>query len=758
LNSSEEFRKYPQRAGAARPGRWYAFGPFRLDPLNRLLLRDGEALPLGPTVVETLLVLLENHGELVSKEEILKSVWPDTVVEESNLSHNISVLRKALGEAPGDQRYIQTISKRGYRFVADVREAESAAEPEPVEQARPNLALMPQSAPPLHRRLGPWTALGALVLVSVAAGLALWLSYSRRQSRPGADSNNLPVATFTKLTSQPGEELFPSLAPDGKSFVYSSRASGNWDIYLQRVGGSNPVNLTKDSPADDTQPAFSPGGELIAFRSERDGGGIFVMGATGESVRRVSNFGYSPAWSPDGKEIVCATAGLAAPEFRFARDSQLFAVSLASGEKRLISSKIDFGVQPQWSPHGYRIVYGSMGPMNTLASPPALGAPPAIGGAQREIWTVAALGGANPAPMVVDEHVNWGPVWSPGGKYLYFSSDRGGSMNVWRVAIDEESGKPLGPPEPVTTPSRYTGHLTFSRDGRRMAYVEQLASSNIQRVGFDAVRQTVVGRPTAVTQGSEEMIAPDVSPDGQWLAFVSWGKQEQIFVARTDGADVRQLTDGDSQKRLARWSPDGERISFYSNRTGKSQIWTIKRDGSDLRQLTYEARGGTGPAVWSPDGSRLAYCVSGYGVYILQTAKSWAEQSPEALPQTGNPSEWISAWSWSGDGRKLLVQHWRTVDGVTTGFSTYSLDSRKYERLTEIGDRPRWLKDNRRLLFHDRGKLWLMDTVSRKTREIFEVSPHEIGERFAISLDNRAIYFSRMAKEADIWLAEFNSR
>ncbi len=247
-------------------------------------------------------------------------------------------------------------------------------------------------------------------------------------------------------------------------------------------------------------------------------------------------------------------------------------------------------------------------------------------------------------------------------------------MNLWRVAIHEKSGKALGPPEPVTTPSPYTGHLTFSRDGRRIAYVQQLPARNIQKVGFDPFRQTAAGELVALTRGSREMFAPDVSPDGEWLAFTSWGQQEDVFIARTDGSDLRQLTNDAYKDRLPRWSPDGGRIAFYSVRSGR-----------------YE----------------------------------------------------------------LAVQHWRTADGVTSGFSVYSLGSRKYERLTDFGSRPRWLKDNRRLLFHHEGKIWLIDSRSRKAREVLSAAPHEIDGRFAISPDNRTIYFGLVHTEADVWLMEF---
>lgn len=106
-----------------------------------------------------------------------------------------------------------------------------------------------------------------------------------------------------QLTDQSGTEYFPALAPDGKSFVYAAEHKGNFDVFSQRVGGKNATSLTADSVANETQPAFSPDGERIAFRSEREPKGIYVMGATGENLRRGSDFGFHPLWSPDGTKL-----------------------------------------------------------------------------------------------------------------------------------------------------------------------------------------------------------------------------------------------------------------------------------------------------------------------------------------------------------------------------------------------------------------------------------------------------------------------
>ena len=285
--------------------------------------------------------------------------------------------------------------------------------------------------------------------------------------------------------------------------MYASDTSGNWDIYLQSVSGERAINLTEGVEADDTQPAFSPDGEQILFRSERDGGGLFVMGRTGESVKRAADFGYNPAWAPDGKRIVCATGMTLTTRNR--TPSELWIIDTASGEKKLLTD--DDAAQPHWSPRGHRIAFWSL-----------------FEGA--EIWTIPADGG-EPVRVTEDGYFDWNPVWSPDGKYLYFSSDRGGSQNLWRVAISEESGEALGNPEPVTSGVAAEAlHLSLSGDGRKVAYVAQTVASNIHKVDFDPTTGETLGSPAPVTRGSNRFFVTDTSPDGEWLTGRTGSKQQ----------------------------------------------------------------------------------------------------------------------------------------------------------------------------------------------------------------------------------------
>jgi Tol biopolymer transport system component len=573
-----------------------------------------------------------------------------------------------------------------------------------------------------QHKLATALVLGAVIMVS--AGV-LYL-FSRRSPLPKQAA--LLNTTFTQLTDQAGPEYFPSLSPDGKSFVYAAYASGNWDIYLQRVGGKNPINLTKDSPADDTQPAFSPDGEHIAFRSEREGGGIFVMGATGESVKRLTDFGYNPAWSPDGKEIASADEGIIEPSSRV-KASRLWAVNVATGEKRLITN-ID-AVQPNWSPHGYRIAY--QGRRNEV---------------QRDIWTIPAEGG-DPVEVTNDPAMDWDAVWSPDGNYLYFVSDRGGSMNLWRVAIEEKTGKVLGSAQAVTTPSPYVAHLSFSSDGRHLAYANMVRTGNLQQVSFDPVRETVVGQPVRVTQSSRVAFVPNISSDGEWLTFdTQTDKQEDIFVVRRDGSGLRQLTDDSYKDRAPRWSPNGKRVVFFSDRTGNWEIWMINADGSGLQQVTYTGGTAIGP-IWSPDGTRLIYRIVGSSPSIIEVGKSWQQQTPQSLPPSISDREnQFFVWSWSADGRKLAEHQGRGNAGIVI----YSFDSQQYEKLSDFGAFPVWLSDSRRLLFQNQGKLYVIDSQSKKFHEVLSVAPHDFGNGVTLPRDDRFIYFSLLTTEADIWM------
>ncbi|MCX6636133.1 MAG: hypothetical protein NT090_13790, partial [Acidobacteria bacterium] len=571
--------------------------------------------------------------------------------------------------------------------------------------------------------------------VAAAVGVAL-VAFAAWYGTTRLGSPKRTELRFTQLTDQPGEEMYPSLSPDGNTFVYASQAAGNWDIYLQRVGGQTAINLTKDSPADDTQPAFSPDAQWIAFRSERAGGGIFVMGATGESPRRVSSVGYFPAWSPDGKKIAYSTGSFPQPESRSMATSQIFVIDVDTGERRLLTGGMRDAIQAQWSPNGYRIAFFALDVKGV-----------------RDVWTMSATG-QDRRPVTGDAALDWSPMWSPDGKYLYFASDRGGAMNLWRVSIEERSGKPLGRPEPISTPSSYAAYLSFSRDGRRGLYASLSKRSNLQSVGFDPVRGVTVGEMVPVLRGSHVAMTPAVSPDGNWLAFHGGEGQDKLYVVRANGEEMRRLTEDRHVNRVPRWSRDGQWIAFMSNRSGAMQIWAIRPDGSGLRQIS--AGGEDRYPVWSPDGRRLAYNQGPRGSFVIEFDKSPKEQAPARVPVEIEPGGWFGVTDWSHDGQ-LLLGHMRRADGTSNGIGIYSLADGSFEKVSEIGFLPRWLSDCRRILFWHEGRLYLVDRRSRTPREVLAPSGVQgtMDQNFDISPDNRRIYFSLMASEADIWLLEW---
>jgi eukaryotic-like serine/threonine-protein kinase len=594
----------------------------------------------------------------------------------------------------------------------------------------------------LGRHLSNSMMLAAVFLLVVTAAIVLYFALRRQELPSGEKLAPTAAANFTvtQLTFQPDQELYPSLTPDGKAVIYAARPSGDWDIYWLRVGGRNPRNLTEDSPANDTHPAFSPDGERIVFRSERDKGGIFVMGATGESVKRLTNFGFYPAWSPDGREVTFSSQDFIDPNVRQMDPSSVWVVTLSTGEKRqLTDPKTGDAVQPAWSPAGVRIAYWGKHK-----------------GGQRDIWTIPALAGGAPVQVTDDAAFDWNPVWSPDGKFLYFASDRGGSMNLWRVPIDEQTGQVTGPPAPLNTPSAYAQGVSFSRDGKRATYVSQISSTNIFRAEFNPYKEQITGEPVAVTPGSRHASHPDLSADGEWFVYSSQGeKQEDIYVVAKDGTkSAVKLTDDPYKDRHPRWSPDGTRIAFYSDRSGRYEAWTIRPDGSDLRQMTFTEGASVVYPFWSPDGSRLAYNRDTESCSIIELGKPWTEQTPRRIPDPPDRRLgmfWAS--SWSPDGRKLGGWAGPAPASETPGIVIYNFETGGFERITDFGDNPIWLNDNRRLLFDHLHRLYLVNSETKKVHELLPPSSYRVSG-FGISADSRMLYYGLAIKEADLWLLD----
>jgi Tol biopolymer transport system component/tRNA A-37 threonylcarbamoyl transferase component Bud32 len=659
-----------------------------------------------------------------SKVSILSSVLRDTPTSITELNRDLPL---ALG------RIIRRcLAKDRMRRYLDARELHNELL-ELKEEIDSGESLQTAADVPVRKRRKTIELRYAAIGITTVLAASIGFHFLAPPPRPAAP----PPVTVTQVTDRPGEERFPNLSPDGRTVFYAGRPAGNWDIFMQRVGGEKVFNLTQDSPLDDTHPALSPSGDWIAFRSERDGGGIFLMGATGESVKPLTDSGYLPTWAPDGTEIAYATQGFDDPMLR-QPTSRIHAIDLSTRDSRLVAAAD--ATQPQWSPHGHRIAYWGLRE-----------------GGQRDIWTVPAAGG-EPVAVTNDPPTDWSPAWSPDGNFIYFSSDRGGTMSLWSIPVEEITGEILGPPQPVTTGVLGNGYQKFSGDGRRLAYTVDTGTLNPQMVPFNPAAGRVTGPPVWITRGSRQVATPDLSPDGEWIAYVSWGSREDIFVMRTDGTARLRLTEDPHKDRWPRWSPDGGRIAFHSDRSGSYELWTINPDGTGLAQLTDTPGQMAIMPVWSPDGTRMAFNIEGTAM-VFEPGGPWQEQTPELLPPWEEEGGLLAVTSWSPGGDRL-AGYVIDSDGEFAGFAAYSLATKRYEhligpdRMTETPDWPIWLNDNRRLLFSDQGKILLLDRETGKSREVFSVEPDHLYIS-GVTRDNSGIYYVRYSPQADIWVLDF---
>jgi Tol biopolymer transport system component/DNA-binding winged helix-turn-helix (wHTH) protein len=591
----------------------YEFGPFRLDATERLLLRNQQHIPLTPKAFDTLLVLVEHGGHVIDKTELMKKVWPDTFVEEVNLAKNVSCLRKILGSEQSEH-YIETIPKRGYRFVAGVREV-WAEESSPVvgasnlspaddrwkdyekatTEAKACLNGLPDletgdsinadsDAPDLPDKRSLTIRFGlpiAFLISGALVALSIWSLVLRPNPQPAA-----PLLRVSPVTSFLGNEDQATFSPDGKqiAFVWNGDKEDNSDIYVKMIGAEKPLRLTSN-PAPDTDPTWSPDARYIAFlRQSAEDGGVFLVPSLGGAERRLADvFPYRPvvlgntlSYSPDGKL-------LAAPDKSSQQEPfSIYSISIETGEKTKLTSPSA----------------GSVGDFFPAFSPDqkTLAFVRSVSIAAADIYLLSLTGG-EPTRLTFDNTSIRGLSWTSDGKEIVFASRRAGSTyDLWKISTQASQ------PERLTTADRDVYSPTISRLGNQLAYTQSMMDGNIWRIGLHGSK-VQEAPPLKLISSTQEDNGPQYSSDGKRIVFASRRSGTfEIWVCDSDGSNPRPLTNiGGPLTGTPRWSPDGRQIAFDSWIEGNADIYVINADGGKPRRLTFDADEDITPS-WSQDG------------------------------------------------------------------------------------------------------------------------------------------------------------
>lgn len=672
----------------------YEFGPFVVDVAKSVLMRDGEIVPIGLKPFQVLLALTRNHGQVVTKDELLNLVWPDTVVEENNLARTISALRRAMGESLDAPHYITTVPGRGYRFVADVKEVANASEEHPASAipATPDGRLSSQLR---HYKQG----LAALLLL-VAGVIAVVVVTQLRQGPQVPLQHKL-----WQLTFDPGLESEPTWSPDGRLIAYSSDRSGNFDIWVQPIGEGNPVRITTSSEHD-WQPDWAPDGNRLVFRSERDGGGLYVVPVLGGNEHRVASFGYSPHWSPDGTQILFFSS---IQRTNTAEVPKLYLVGLDGKPPHEVLTKrlAEFtSFRAAWYPDGQRVsLWGNHR------------------GRGWGFWTIPLAGGepvrSEYASMVAEQlqeaQVSFADFqWAANGDALYFEGVCASVKSLWKVVVDPGSLRWIAGPERLTTGAGPDTDIALSPNGTKLAFTSRTEHTRIWSFPFSAAKGKVADSGQPITVDGMDAYFPDLTPDGRKLVFVTnrAGKRELRVKSLPDGREAILITD-DLSRSSPRWSRDGKWLTFSRENTAKSvgaqnrwDIALLSVESGQEQVLTT-----AGPLVeptwdWSTDGAWiLAGLMRGTPVQRLigmipVAAAPHAEAQMRVV--TSHREENLYQARFSPDGRwisfctaKMNQAGISTIYVVPTsgGAWTRITDGRNFD------DKPRWSPDGRMLYF-----------------------------------------------------------
>jgi Tol biopolymer transport system component/DNA-binding winged helix-turn-helix (wHTH) protein len=565
----------------------FRFGVFELHSRSGELRKLGVRIKLQDQPKEILLLLLEHPGEVVSREQIQKHLWPgNTFVDYDNaINSAMRKLRKALSDTAENPRFVETLARRGYRFIAAV-----SSNLQPV----PGVATVPPPATTAKRR-PLLTAMAAIILGTGAVA-------AMRMVQKGGNKVAPSEFLFAPLTTYPGNQLQPSFSPDGThvAFSWDGPDGRNADIYVKRIGPGDPVRLTTDS-ARDFNPGWSPDGSRIA--ALRDVGrelAVLLIPAAGGPQREVTRIDVSDknpgsatcraygcyyestlAWSPEGNFLFTSS--------KPGRDSSLviIRINVETGEEQPITRP----------PPGTTDLYPAVSPDGR-----ALAFLRASGFARSDIWVVSLSAGAipegSPRRLTADGADARSLAWTPDGRELIFSSDRRGRHELWRL--------------PVTHSGR---------------------AARLEGVGGDVLRIGISPR------GQRLVYEQETSSTSLWKVFIGSGKRSQ----------PQRVTSSTKTDSYPHYSPDGKQIVFQSDRSGVNEIWKCDGDGSNASQLTSFGKGWSGSPSWSPDGRTIAFdsnIEGNWDIWAIGTeggrpVRLTRNSADDAIPRWSHRGDWI---------------------------------------------------------------------------------------------------------------------
>lgn len=626
----------------------YRIGDWLVHPRMNSMERNGDTVHFEPKVMQVLLTLASEPGEVVTREHLRKTVWPDVFVGEDVLIRAISELRRAFSDDPREPHTIQTIPKVGYRLLATVtppardiaEEFEqdhhrngsalaSAPAPIPNPQETPSAIAPPASETRPNRP--PWFVPVLVILLVLAAAVIgfLWRPFGRHSAPSNPRAGNY---ASRPLTTYPGSELQPSFSPDGGAvaFVWIKEGERNGHIYVKMLGSEAPAPLTSGL-GEEFSPAWSPDGRWIAFvRHDQAHTGICIIPAIGGSeeevytlpTNHVWEYG-SLTWTPDGKALIFPQQiGPQAP-------SVLVELTLNGRAFRVLTSPPpgwDGDWTPAISPDGKKLAF-VRGPE----------------GSSYDIY-ILLLPNGTPRQITSDGRLIVGLTWSSDSSSVVFASNRSGSISLWRVSA--QGGTPEH--EPAGGDNAYSPSI--AKQGGRLVYAHGSAAWSILAVD---VNRKDTATAAEILTSSEQDASPHVSPSGDKIAFQSWrsGSQE-IWTAGVDGSNPIQLTSSSASAGSPFWSRDGHRIAFDARLNSFAHIYVIGADGGSPRPITTGNFNDIVPS-WSTDDRWIYFGSNRSGSWQVWRARSDGSMPAEQVTQDGG-----MVAQESSDGKWLYFTHY----------------------------------------------------------------------------------------------------